>query len=190
MFRPGSNTRRLGGLIVAVSVLFAPHAAHAQDLQVASLQGVEIASFLPAVAAAAAHDAMLDSATPIETPALVPTLMQRIAVWRGGFASWRNENRVMFPLYTAQVGLQLLDIHSTTRALNAGASEGNAVMSRMAGSPAALLFVKAGATASTIYLTEKLRKRNRVSRVAAVAAMVGVDSVYALIVAHNYRSAH
>jgi hypothetical protein len=175
MRRVGSKARRLSGLIVALSVLFAPHVAHAQD-----------SSFVPA-SPAATRNATLDTATPIEAAAHAPTLMQRMTGWRGGFASWRNDNRVMFPLYAAQVGLQALDIHSTTRAINAGASEGNALMSRIAGNPTALLFVKAGATASTIYLTEKVAKR---SRLAAVITMVGLDSAYVLIVAHNYRSAH
>jgi hypothetical protein len=99
----------------------------------------------------------------------------------------RAARRLMLPLYSTFVGMQLLDVHSTTRALNAGSTEGNALMSGVAGSPMALMAVKAGATAATIYLIEKtVRKR---SRVAAIVAMVGVDSAYALIVAHNYRSA-
>ena len=186
MFRTGSNARRLGGLAWVLSVLLAPHTAHAQDVQVASLQGVEIASFVSA-SPAAAPDAMLDPATPIEAVAPAPALKQPIVGWRASSVSWRSDNRAMFPLYAGQIGLQILDVHSTTRALNSGSTERNAVMSGVAGSPAALLFVKAGATTAMIYLIEaKVRKK---SRVAAMAAMVGVNTAYALVVAHNYRAA-
>jgi hypothetical protein len=50
--------------------------------------------------------------------------------------------------------------------------------------PAAGLAVKAGATAATVYLTERLWRKNRVASIAVMAALNGA---YAAIVAHNYR---
>jgi hypothetical protein len=49
-----------------------------------------------------------------------------------------------------------------------------------------LLALKAGATATTILLTEHVSKRNPV---ASMFFMVAVNSAYAMIVAHNYMIA-
>jgi hypothetical protein len=92
----------------------------------------------------------------------------------------------LLPLYVQYAGLQVLDVHSTRLAVDAGHSEGNPLMAPLVSKPAALVAVKAGAAFSTIYLTEKLWKKNRV---AAVAFMVGVNSAYAIVAARNYRLA-
>ena len=92
----------------------------------------------------------------------------------------------MLPLYSGFVGLQVLDVHSTARAIRAGAVEKNAMMSGLAGRPAALVLMKAGMAGGMIYLVDaKVRKR---SRGVAIATMIGADAAYALIVAHNYRA--
>ena len=49
----------------------------------------------------------------------------------------------------------------------------------------ALVALKAGVTASTILLTEKLRVRNRVG---AIVLMAALNSAYAMVVVHNYRT--
>ena len=54
--------------------------------------------------------------------------------------------------------------------------------------PVALTAFKIGATATTIVLAEKLWRNHK--RTAAVLTMVGVNSAYAIIVAHNYRTAN
>jgi hypothetical protein len=59
-------------------------------------------------------------------------------------------------------------------------------MTGVAGNRGALLAVKVGAAAGTIYFAEKLWRRNRV---AAIALMVAVNGVNAAIVAHNYKVA-
>jgi hypothetical protein len=92
---------------------------------------------------------------------------------------------VFLPLYASFAGLQVLDAHSTLRALNAGGSERNPLLRDIAGRPAALFALKAGVTASTILLTEKLRVKNRVG---AIVLMVALDSAYAMVVVHNYRA--
>ena len=91
---------------------------------------------------------------------------------------------VLVPLYASFVALQLLDAHSTLRGIDAGATEANPVMGGIAHKPVALVAVKAGLTASTIYLVEKLRVR---SRRASIALMAVLNSAYVTIVAHNYR---
>jgi hypothetical protein len=91
---------------------------------------------------------------------------------------------ILVPLYASFVALQALDAHSTLRAMDGGASEANPLMGAIARKPAALLAVKAGVAGSTIYLVEKVRVRNRK---AAIALMTALNSLYAAIVAHNYR---
>jgi len=89
-------------------------------------------------------------------------------------------------LYASYAAVQALDAQSTLRALNAGAVEANPIMSGVAGNPAALLAVKGGVTAATIYLVEKSWKKNRI---AGVVSMAVLTSAYAVVVANNYRVA-
>ncbi|MQA28413.1 MAG: hypothetical protein GEU82_01040 [Luteitalea sp.] len=91
----------------------------------------------------------------------------------------------LVPLYVSFGVLQALDMHSTHRALTAGGSEGNPVVSALQ-SPLAMGALKVGATAGIIVLTEKLRKNNRI---AAIVTMVALNSGYAMIVSHNYSIA-
>jgi hypothetical protein len=93
---------------------------------------------------------------------------------------------VLLPLYASFAGLQALDAHSTMRALENGGTERNPLLGDLAGQPAALFALKAGVTASTILLTERLRPKHRV---AAIALMAALDSFYAMVVVHNYRVA-
>lgn len=93
---------------------------------------------------------------------------------------------ILVPLYISFATLQALDAHSTLRALNAGASEVNPVVAGLADTPAALVALKAGMAASTIYLVEKVRVK---SRRAAIVLMAALNSAYVTIVAHNYYAA-
>jgi hypothetical protein len=93
--------------------------------------------------------------------------------------------RAMLPLYSSYATLQVLDAHSTTRALDRGAAEANPLMRGVAGRPGGMLAVKAAGTAGVIYAGEKLWKRNRT---AAVIFMVAANSAMALVVQHNYRT--
>jgi hypothetical protein len=89
-------------------------------------------------------------------------------------------------LYATNIVLQALDAHSTVTALDRGAREANPLMTGVVEHRGALLAVKVGAAAGTIYFAEKLWRRNRV---AAIAVMAAVNGVSAVIVAHNYRVA-
>lgn len=92
---------------------------------------------------------------------------------------------VALPLYASFAALQMLDAHSTTRALGHGAVERNPLLRDLATQPAALYALKGGITASTIFLAEKLRAKHRVG---AIVLMVALDSFYATVVVHNYRA--
>ena len=92
---------------------------------------------------------------------------------------------VLVPLYVSFASLQMLDAHSTIRAVRAGGVEQNPLMRGLADKPAALFALKAGVAASTIGLAERLRRH---SRLGSIALMAGLDSAYAIVVAHNYRT--
>ena len=86
-------------------------------------------------------------------------------------------------LYAVTVLTQVLDAHSTMSALSRGAREMNPVMQGAASSGTTLLAVKMGTAVGTVFIAEKLWRRNRV---AAVALMVAVNVATAGVAAHNY----
>jgi Domain of unknown function (DUF5658) len=114
----------------------------------------------------------------VVAPALTATTstQPRIGPRRGG---------PLTSLYIGNVALQALDAHSTFRALNAGHAEGNPLMRWSANHPVALVSMKAAATATTIYVAGKIRKKHPRR---AVLFMVGINAASALIVMHNYRT--
>lgn len=86
-------------------------------------------------------------------------------------------------LYVSFAALQMLDAASTVNALNHGAVEANPLMKGVASTPAALIAVKAATAASTIFVAERIAKK---SRWGAIATMIALNSVYAMVVSHNY----
>ena len=93
---------------------------------------------------------------------------------------------ILIPLYVSFGVMQALDLHSTQLALAGGGREANPLMGGVVGSPVAMTALKVGTTAGIIFLSEKVRKRNRV---AAVVMMVTMNSAYAMVVSHNYSLA-
>jgi len=101
----------------------------------------------------------------------------------------RKESRpAALPAMYASLGaLQALDIYSTRRAMQTSrAYEVNPLMRGVAGNSAAMLGVKAAATAATIFFTERAWKKNRKS---AVVAMVIANGLNAAVAARNLRNA-
>ena len=86
-------------------------------------------------------------------------------------------------LYVSFAALQMLDAASTMSALDRGAVEANPLMKGIASTPATLIAVKAAAAASTIFLVERIARKNRWG---AVVTMIALNSVYAMVVSHNY----
>lgn len=89
-------------------------------------------------------------------------------------------------LYASTAILQGLDLHSTFKAFDAGASEANPVMSGLSNHRAAFAATKVAMAVSTILATRHLAKRNKV---AAIVSLVAINSVYAMVVRHNYNVA-
>ena len=145
--------------VVCVGLVLTASAARAQEVGVAA--GELAPLFLPeaAVAAVAAEPEVAKRAT--------------------------DDRRILLPLYVSFGALQMLDAHSTLRAVSAGGTEQNPLLRGVVNHPAALVAIKAGVAASTIALAEKVRGR---SRLGAIVLMAAVNSVYTAVVVHNYRT--
>ena len=89
-------------------------------------------------------------------------------------------------LYATFGALQMADAYSTRRAIGAGAVEVNPFMKKAAGNSGTLYAVKAASAIGSIYLAEKLWKKNRKG---AVILMSVVNGVTAAVVARNLRNA-
>jgi hypothetical protein len=91
----------------------------------------------------------------------------------------------LMPLYGTLIGLQALDLDSTMKAMASRTGrEANPVMYSLVGRPAAVVAVKAAATGAIVFGSERLRRTHH--PVAAVMLMIGINSTYAMVVAHNY----
>ena len=92
---------------------------------------------------------------------------------------------VLPTLHVSFVALQVLDVVSTTRALNAGLVEGNAAMRGIVEKPIALAAIKGGAAVATILITNRVARKNRA---AAIATMIAVNTAYSVVVARNFQA--
>lgn len=100
----------------------------------------------------------------------------------------RAKRPMMLPaLYVAQAALQALDAHSTSSALSRGGVEANPLMKGVVGNKGAMMAVKIGAAASTIWIAERMWKRG--NRAGAIATMLIVNGLTAAVVANNYKVA-
>jgi uncharacterized protein DUF5658 len=91
----------------------------------------------------------------------------------------------LMPLYVSFGALQLIDVHSTSRALDRGAVEANPLMKGLASHQVGLTVVKAAGAAATIYATERMWKTNRK---AAIVFAIATNAAMAWVVQHNYRA--
>ena len=87
-------------------------------------------------------------------------------------------------MYAGFIGLQVLDVDSSIRAVHQGLGEANPLLRWTHESHAGLVFTKAATTAATIYLVERLRRKHPR---AAFAVMIGLNATYTAIVVRNYR---
>ena len=132
--------------------------ASAQEVLPATLREPAIATAVP------------PSASPI-VPVSVPARQRRPGA--------------LIPLYVSFSTLQVLDAHSTSRALDGGASEANPVVRGIAGNKIGLLGLKAAGTTAVIFATEKMWKRNKT---ASIIFMIASNSAMAWVVQNNYRA--
>lgn len=125
-------------------------------------------------------------------PAATPLLLASMSALRADApaettvtAAPHHSRHAITSLYAGFVAMQALDVHSTLRALDAGHKEANPLMRWATTSPVALVSFKAAATAGTVLVIERVRKKHPMR---AVFLMAAVDSAYAFVVAHNYSA--
>ena len=86
-------------------------------------------------------------------------------------------------LYAGSALLQGYDAYSTLTVLKHGGVEANPVMRGVTTHPAAFIGLKAGVTAMSIMAAERMWKNN--NRLGAVLTMTAMNSMMALVAAHN-----
>jgi hypothetical protein len=120
-------------------------------------------------------------ATPTALPAPARPFLHTAEVGR---ARERRPDPLV-PLYVSFGTLQVLDTHSTWRAIDRGAVEANPVLRGVVGNQVGLVALKAAGTAGLIYASEKMWKRNRT---ASIVFMIAANSAMAWVVQNNYRA--
>lgn len=128
----------------------------------------------------------LDLSTAVSNSApAAGTLADQLQIPRNNeFNAGPKRSTLMTSLYISTAAMQALDVHSTLRALDHGAVEGNPLMENVTRNKVAFVALKAGVAFSTVMAARNMSKRNKV---AAVLTLVAINSAYALIVNHNYR---
>jgi hypothetical protein len=139
---------------------------------------------LPARAAAQEQiavttDVSLDPAAPAHMTPDVSKDVSKIA------QTAERRPSALLPLYASFITLQILDLHSTHYALEHGAIEANPAVKGFAGNTAGITAVKAAGTAGVIFISEKLRTKNKA---AAIGLMIATNSAMTWVVQHNYRA--
>jgi hypothetical protein len=157
--------------------------AQAQDLMAASaVANTVLFPVTPIAPAPVAHFADTDA-----TPAKAEAEQAPTTFGRSSFDGRAKRPMLLPALYAAQAALQALDAHSTYSALSRGGVEANPLMKGVVGNKGAMMAVKVGVAASTIWMAERMWKKG--NRVGAIATMLVVNGVTAGIVANNYKVA-
>jgi hypothetical protein len=89
---------------------------------------------------------------------------------------------LLLPLYVSAGALQALDVYTTSRGLRAGAYEANPAIRN--GNVGTTLALKAATTGVSIFMAEKLWRKNKA---AAILTVLATNVVGAAVVANNYR---
>lgn len=128
----------------------------------------------------------LTFATSVTAPAAMPIAPEPQSISRPSFDYGSHAFKALLPFYASTAALQILDVRSTLQVIKLGGSEGNPMLRGLAAHPAMFVGVKAAVAAASIYSAQRLAKH---SKVAAIATMVALNSVYGMVVAHNYQVA-
>jgi len=124
--------------------------------------------------------------TSVTAPAAMPVAPEAAVVNRSSFEYGSSPFKTLLPFYATTAALQILDVQSTLQVVHLGGGEGNPLLQGVVAHPAVFIGVKAAIAAASIYSAHKLAKH---SKLGAIATMVAVNSMYAMVVAHNYEVA-
>ena len=181
--------RSLPSLVVAsAAFLTLSVVAPAQAQELMAANAVANTVLFPVTPIAPAPVALLaPAAATAATAEGEQTAGQTASISRSSFES-RGKRPLGLPaLYAVQVALQAMDAHSTYAAINRGGVEANPLMKGVVQNKGAMMAVKAGVAASTIWIAERMWKRG--SRIGAIATMLIANGVTAAVVANNYKVA-
>jgi hypothetical protein len=167
MFRRFVST---AGIIVWSGCSWGVAVAQAQDL------GSPLANAMPKLTFAAS----------VTAPAVMPVAPEAATISRPSFDYGSSHFKTLVPFYATTAALQIFDVRSTLQVVKAGGGESNPLLQGLVAHPAMFIGVKAAIAAASIYSAHKLAKHNKVG---AIATMVALNSVYAMVVAHNYQVA-
>lgn len=167
-------SRRLlvvAALLVGSFASFAIGEARAQDrLPILDAR----VSFMPSDVTAMGVQPLATAETPAPAASIKPTFDV-------------NRTKKLLPLYASTALMQALDVHSTLQVLSHGGGEGNPMLQGVVSNRPAFIAAKAAVAASTIYAASRIAKH---SKVGAIITLVGLNSVYAMVISHNYKLAH
>jgi hypothetical protein len=181
------------GMVDALEGATAPPRPHFQGSTTMFVSGLALTL---ALSSAAAAPASTGNATPLADATLAISIAAPDATGPVGNGNTLKTPRWMLdapikrpaalPAMYASLGvLQALDIYSTRRAIDGGATELNPAMRSSAKNTGAMLAVKALSTAGSIYFTERAWKKNRKG---AIVLMAVVNGVTAAVVANNMKN--
>jgi hypothetical protein len=122
-----------------------------------------------------------------DVPVQPPAAVEQPAFAMPRLATPTAHINLLLPLYVSTAVFQALDVHSTFAVLSHGGAEVNPMLSGLVSNRPAFIAVKAGIAAGTIYAASRIARHNKV---AAIAALIGLNSMYAMVVSHNYQVAH
>lgn len=94
-----------------------------------------------------------------------------------------SRGAVLPSLYVSLAALNAFDAYTTSKGLALGAGEANPMMRAVAGRPAVLWAVKGGVTAGSVFIAERLWKKN--NKVGAIAVMLATNGMMATVAARN-----
>jgi hypothetical protein len=156
---------------------FAPAPVEAVALQPFSMhpEGVEPVVLVEPLAAAALT---------INWPAYLPGDLAPVPFDRGGSHRF-TDPAFMKKMYVSSAVLHAVDVGTTLVALRMGAREANPFMRGVSRNPAALIAIKGGAAAGTIYLMKRLSLTNPY---AAGVGITVINSALAIVAVNNVQA--
>jgi hypothetical protein len=151
---------------------------------------ITLVSVIPVSAAGADSDSIAASAETAETHVarLATDTDWSVPAVHIGSGVGRSRGALLPSLYVSLAALNLYDAYTTRTGLNQGAIESNPATRGLVGSSAGFLAVKAAATATSIFLAERLWRQHR--RGEAVAVMVISNGMMAAVAARNSSVLH
>lgn len=99
-----------------------------------------------------------------------------------------SRGSILPALYASFVALEVYDGYATSTGLQRGAREANVLTGGLYGNTAAIWAVKGAATATSVYMAERLWRQHR--RGEALAIMVVSNALMAAVAAHNLSVLH